>query len=310
MKSLFVMDPLERLNLAGDSTVVTMRESCDRGHPVWFCTPDRLYAREGAPGAVCRSVKVRATAPVFETGPEEALPLSAFDVVWMRKDPPFDLHYIFACYVLAMAPGLVVNDPAQIVLCNEKLWAMTFPDLHPPTLLSRDLRQIREFAAEHPRIVLKPWDGNGGRGIVVTDASDKNLGSLVELLTDEGRRACIAQAYVEAIALGDKRVLLFDGEPVGAILRVPGSADHRGNMHVGARVQPTELTARDRAICARIGPELARRGMVFVGIDVIGDWLTEINVTSPTGIQEANRLYGLKLEADLVDRVERRVERR
>jgi glutathione synthase len=187
---------------------------------------------------------------------------------------------------------------------------MTFPDLHPPTLLSRDLRQIREFAAEHPRIVLKPWDGNGGRGIVVTDASDKNLGSLVELLTDEGRRACIAQAYVEAIALGDKRVLLFDGEPVGAILRVPGSADHRGNMHVGARVQPTELTARDRAICARIGPELARRGMVFVGIDVIGDWLTEINVTSPTGIQEANRLYGLKLEADLVDRVERRVERR
>jgi glutathione synthase len=208
---------------------------------------------------------------------------------------------------MAPATTLVVNDPGHIVLCNEKLWAMAFPDLHPPTLLTRDLRQIRAFAADHDRIVLKPWDGNGGRGIVVTHAADKNLGSLVELLTDEGRRACIAQAYVPAIEAGDKRILLFDGEPVGAILRVPGTADHRGNMHVGARVQATELSARDRAICARLGPELARRGMLFVGIDVIGEWLTEINVTSPTGIQEANRLYGLRLEADLVDRVASRL---
>ena len=309
MKSLFVMDPLERLNLAGDSTYVTMRECCDRGHPVWWCTPDKLYAKGGVPGATARPVTVRAAAPAFESGPEEAVALSSFDVVWMRKDPPFDLQYIFACYVLAMTgpETLVVNDPNGIVLCNEKLWAMTVPDLHPATLLSRDLGQIRAFAAEHPKVVLKPWDGNGGRGIVVTHAADRNLGSLVELLTDEGRRACIAQAYIPAIESGDKRILLFDGEPVGAILRVPGTADHRGNMHVGARVQPTELTARDREICDRIGPELARRGMVFVGIDVIGDYLTEINVTSPTGIQEANRLYGLKLEADLVDRVEQHV---
>ncbi len=309
MRSLFVMDPLHRLNVAGDSTYVVMRECCDRGFPVAWCTPDALFARDGVPGAVCREVRVTAEAPYFHEGPAVSEPLGAFDVVWMRKDPPFDMDYIFACYLLAMAPAStrVVNDPGGLVRLNEKLWAMGFPDLHPPTLLTRDLASVRAFAAEHDQIVLKPWDGNGGRGVVVTRAGDRNLAALVELLTGGGRQALIAQAFLPGIAEGDKRILLFEGEPVGAILRVPGPTDHRGNMHVGASVRSTELTASDRRICDRLRPELEANGMLFVGIDVIGEYLTEINVTSPTGLREVHHLEGRRLEADLVDRVLRQV---
>jgi len=309
MKSLFVMDPLERLHVQGDSTYVLMRECCDRGFPVHYCTPDELFAEHGLAGARCRPVQVDAAPPFFEEGEEQVRSLGDFDVVWMRKDPPFDLHYIFSCYVLEMTPPgtLVVNDPGGLVRLNEKLWAMSFADLHPPTLLSRDPAQIRAFVGRFDRAVLKPWDGNGGRGVVVTHGADRNLNALIELLTDEGRRSLVAQQYIEAIARGDKRILLYDGEPVGAVMRIPGAEDHRGNMHVGARVERTELTERDRAICDRLRPHLKVAGMLFVGIDVIGDYLTEINVTSPTGIREINRLEGCKLEADLVDLVAARV---
>lgn len=313
MRSLFVMDPLDRIHVGGDSTYVTMRECTDRGWPVAMCTPDRLYAVDGAASARVSWVRAVREAPHFLVEGEEDLPLGAFDVVWMRKDPPFDMSYVFATYLLDMAPPttLVVNDPTGLKRFNEKLWAMSFAALHPPTLLSSDARRLRAFVEAQPdRAVLKPWDGNGGRGVVVTAAGDRNLGSLIELLTQEGRTAVIAQRYLPEIERGDKRILLFDGEPVGAVLRVPGQADHRGNMHVGARVERTELTASDRRICDALRPHLVAHGLVFVGIDVIGDKLTEINITSPTGIQEINRLDGKKLEADLVDAVAARAARK
>jgi glutathione synthase len=231
----------------------------------------------------------------------------------MRKDPPFDMTYVFTTYLLDMVSRrtLVVNDPLALKQFNEKLWAMRFPAFHPKTLLSRDPAQIRAFVESLPgRAVLKPWDGNGGRGVLVTSGEDRNLGSMIDLLTREGRDYVISQQFIAGAQKGDKRILLFDGDPVGAMLRVPSPKDWRGNMHVGARVEACELDDRDVEICRQLGPELQRWGLTFVGIDVIDGQLTEINVTSPTGIQEINRLYGLRLEQDLVDRVERNLVRR
>lgn len=311
MKSLFVMDPLDRIHVSGDSTYVTMRECSDRGHPVWYCTPDRLYARDGRARALATKVRTVGEAPWFLPGEEVDLDLGDVDVVWMRKDPPFDMRYIFSTYLLDMVPEstLVVNGAHGLKLFNEKMWVMAgWPQLQPPTLVSNDIRALRRFVEEHDEpVVLKPWDGNGGRGVVVIRKGDRNLSSVVELLTTDGRDYVIAQHYIPGVERGDKRIILFDGEPVGAILRVPGPADHRANMHVGAQVRPTDLDARDRAICDALAPALRKWGMVFVGIDVIDGWLTEINVTSPTGIREINRLYGLRLEGELVDRVERRL---
>jgi glutathione synthase len=304
------MDPLDRIVVQGDSTYVTMRECSDRGYPCFQCTPDDLYAVDGRGHA--RAVPVRTTAdtPYFHTDAAVDMDLGAFDVVWMRKDPPFDMAYIFATYLLDMAPPsvLVVNDPKGLKLFNEKLWAMQFAQFHPNTLLSSNASRIRAFVrAQSGRVVLKPWDGNGGRGVLVTRADDRNLNSMIELLTDNGRQHLVAQAFIDGADKGDKRILLFDGEPVGAVLRVPGEADWRGNLHVGAIAHATELDTADRRIVAALSAPMKKWGMVFVGIDVIGGYLTEINVTSPTGIREINDLTGGKLEADLVDCVEHRL---
>lgn len=314
MRSLFVMDPLERINVRGDSTYVTMRECSDRGLPTWMCTPDRLYSRDGRTRAWATPVRTTADAPFFHVEPPVDLDLGEFDVVWMRKDPPFDMTYVFTTYLLDMVPPttLVVNGARGLKLFNEKMWVQQqWPHLQPPTLLTNDVERIKAFVREQPgRSVIKPWDGNGGRGVVVTDAEDRNLPSLAELLTQDGRVYAITQRYVPEVVQGDKRILLFDGDPVGAMLRVPQAADHRANMHAGGTVVPCELSVTDRAICDAIGPALREWGMVFVGIDVIGTVLTEINVTSPTGIREMNRLYGTRLEANLVDRVMARAEAR
>jgi glutathione synthase len=314
MKSLFVMDPLERINVAGDSTYVTMRECTDRGFPVWYCTPEQLYGRDGRARALCTPVRTLHDAPWFDTGPPEDLDLEAFDIVWMRKDPPFDMRYVFSTYLLDMAPEstVVVNGPAGLKLFNEKMWVMAgWPELQPETLVTNDIAHLRAFVHEQAgRSVLKPWDGNGGRGVLITEAADRNLGSMLELLTNEGHDYVIAQRYLPEVEQGDKRILLFDGDPVGAMLRVPDQRDYRANMHVGASVSPTELDARDREICDKLRPALKQWNMLFVGIDVIGGYLTEINVTSPTGIREMNRLYGTKLEADLVDHAVARVQAR
>ena len=313
MRSLFVMDPLDRIQVAGDSTYVTMRECTDRGYPVWMCTPGQLFAVDGRAHALATEVRTTADAPYFHTGEQRDLDLGECDVVWMRKDPPFDMTYIFATYLLDLVPEhtLVVNGTAGLKLFNEKMWVMAgWPHLQPPTLVTRDIDRLRAFVMERPgRVVLKPWDGNGGRGVLVTTRESRNLSSMMELLTVEGRDYVIAQEFIEGVEKGDKRILLFEGDPVGAILRVPTPKDFRANMHAGARVEACELDERDHAICAAIAPSLKEWGMVFVGIDVIDGFLTEINVTSPTGIREINRLYGRRLEADLVDRVEARVRR-
>lgn len=312
MRSLMVMDPLDRIHVSGDSTYVVMLELDRRNTPCWMCTPGQLYARDGRCYAAATRVRALPEAPWFEVAETVDLELGAFDVVWMRKDPPFDMSYILATYLLDMAPPstLVVNDPIGLKLFNEKLWAMQFPELHPPTLLTGDPRRLRAFVDElDGRAVLKPWDGNGGRGVLVTDAADRNLNSMIELMTADGAFV-IAQPYLEEADAGDKRILLFDGEPVAAMLRIPTAKDYRGNMHVGATVEACDLDARDQHICDVLGPHLQRHGQVFVGIDVIGGLLTEINVTSPTGIREIFTLTGQRLERNLVDRVWQRAERK
>jgi glutathione synthase len=238
--------------------------------------------------------------------------LEEVDAVFMRKDPPFDMDYIFSTYILDLLGQrtLVVNDPVGLKMANEKMYALLFPDLIPRTMVTREQLHLKAFLDElGGEMIIKPWDGNGGRGVLLLSRKDRNLNSLLEMATDDGRRYVIAQQYVPEVRNGDKRIILVDGEPRGAILRVPAEDDHRGNMHVGARVQKTALSARDREICAAIGPTLRRDGLLFVGIDVIGDYLTEINVTSPTGIQEINALDGVRIDAEIIDLVEGHVRK-
>jgi glutathione synthase len=306
MRHVVVMDPVEVLNLAGDSTFTVQKAAVARGHEMAWCVPADLYVLSGRPLAEVTWGRVDEAG--YHPERREVVDLADVDVVWMRKDPPFDMSYIFATYILDMipAPTLVVNAPAGLKLFNEKIWAMHFARFQPPTLLSGDMRRLRAFVEnQEDGAVLKPWDGNGGRGVVVVRRGDRNLPSLLELLTRNGADAIIAQAYLPGVTAGDKRILLFDGEPVAAINRVPGDTDHRANMHVGGAAQAVDLTPRDLEICAALGPELRRHGQVFVGIDVIAGMLTEINVTSPTGLVEARRLYGVRLEEDLLDRVTR-----
>ena len=308
MRSLFVMDPLDRLNLAGDSTYSLMLESSRRGWPVSWCTPDDLYVLGGVARARVQEATALEDPPGFSRGATSDQDLGAFELVWMRKDPPFDMEYIFSTWILERVPAStkVFNRPSAIRSYNEKIHTLDYPDLCVETLLTRDIRRILEFAASHQRIVLKPWDGNGGRGVLVTAAADPNIRSMVELLTAEGTRAILVQRYIPEIVQGDKRIILVDGEPVGALLRVPSSADHRGNMHAGASVQRTTLTDREVEICSRLAPRLRAEELLFVGIDVIGGWLTEINVTSPTGIREIGRLDGVDVARLVVDAAVRR----
>ncbi len=308
MRHLFVMDPLDRIHVSGDSTYVVMCAACEHGDGVAWCTPDQMFVHDGEARASVTFGAVFRSAPHFRPDDTQEVALGTFDVVWMRKDPPFDMTYILSTYLLDLIPPgtLVVNDPIGLKRFNEKIWAMHFARFQPPTLMARDLSRLRAFVEAQPDgAVLKPWDGNGGRGIVMTRKGDRNLPALLELMTANGRDYAIAQAFLPDVSKGDKRILIFDGEPVGAVLRVPGESDHRANLHVGGRAVACELDAQDLAICAAIGPDLKRHGQVFVGIDVIAGMLTEINVTSPTGLQEYTRLTGVHLEHRLVDTVAR-----
>ncbi len=301
---LFVMDPLEKIGIRGDSTWMLMLEAQSRGAPIAFCTPQDLFVRGGQAWARTTFLSVSWESPHFRCESPSDLPLGHFDLVWMRKDPPFHMGYIFSTYLLELVPAhtLVLNNPASIRTCNEKLFTLQFPQFVTETLITHEVSRILQFAADAPdRIVLKPWDGNGGRGVLVSRHGDPNLRSMAEILTEEERSFIIVQHYVPEIIQGDKRIILVDGEPKGWMLRVPQAGDHRGNMHAGARVEACELSPRDQEVCAALQPELRRRGLLFVGIDMIGPCLTEINVTSPTGIQEINRLMGLRLEADVTD---------
>ena len=301
------MDPVEGINIDTDSTFFMMMEAQQRGHELWVYTPDRLSQEDGRVLARGRSLTVR---PVkgdhYVVGELGARDLSGFDVVLMRQDPPFDMAYITATYFLErIHPGtLVVNNPAEVRNAPEKLFVTGFEGLQPPTLITSDPDAIDDFRARHGDMVLKPLYGGGGSGVTRLRADDPNLDALLELHTMIGRDPVIAQKFIPAVSAGDKRILLVDGEPVGAINRIPAEGQVRSNLAKGGRAAAVDLTARDLEICATIAPELRRRGMLFVGIDVIGDYLTEINVTSPTGAQQLKRFGGADSAVALWNRIE------
>ncbi|MEC9071299.1 MAG: glutathione synthase, partial [Myxococcota bacterium] len=285
MRHLFLMDPIEGIRVDLDSTFAIMLEAQRRGHEVLYATVDKLHGLAGETRAEAQRATLTTTQGEHATlGPAHTVSLSDMDVVWMRKDPPFDMAYIFTTYLLDQAGEgcLVVNAPEGLRSFNEKAWTLGFPELVPPSLVTQSQARLRAMMDEIGPIVVKPLDGNGGEGVFIVRPDDPNRGVILETSTRHDTRVILAQAYLPEAAKGDKRIILVDGEPVGACLRVPSGVDHRGNIHVGARVEPCEMTARDLEICAAIGPPLRNAGQVFVGIDVIGDYLTEVNVTSPT----------------------------
>ena len=292
MKIAFQMDPIEPIDIAADSTFRLAEEAQARGHELFYYTPDHLAYQEGRLTATGWPLRVQRVAGDHAIlGPKTEVDLADFDVIWLRQDPPFDMHYITTTHLLDRVhpDTLVVNDPFWVRNYPEKLLVLDFPDLIPPTTIARDLATIKAFKARHGDVILKPLYGNGGAGVFRLDAQDRNLSSLHELFTSFSREPLIVQKFLPAVSQGDKRVILIDGHPVGAINRIPAKGETRSNMHVGGRPEKAGLTERDLEICARIGPILREKGQIFVGIDVIGDYLTEINVTSPTGIQELER---------------------
>ena len=296
LKVAVQMDPLESINIEGDTTFLMMLSAQARGHSLWVYTPDKLALENGRVTASGRSVRVQDVKGDHATfGDWERRDLAEMDVVLLRQDPPFDMAYITATHILdAIHPKtLVVNNPTEVRNAPEKLFVTTFPGVQPPTLITSDIEAIYAFRAEHGDVVLKPLHGHGGSGVARLLADDPNLDALLELHAAIGREPVIIQKFVPDVTKGDKRILLVDGEPVGAINRVPGAGQIRSNLRVGGRAEAVELTARDRELCGIIGPELKARGLMFVGIDVIGDYLTEINVTSPTGARALQKFTGI-----------------
>jgi glutathione synthase len=309
LKVALQMDPIGSVNTDGDSTFRIALEAQARGHTLFFYTPDKLAFDEGRVTARGWPIELRREKGNHVTyGAEAAADLSTFDVVWLRQDPPFDMGYITTTHILErIHPGtLVVNDPFWVRNSPEKLLVLNYPHLTPPTMIARDLATIRAFRARHGDIILKPLYGNGGAGVFRLDPNDRNLASLHELFTGMSREPLIVQKFLPDVAKGDKRIILVDGEPIGAINRVPQAGETRSNMHAGGRPEKIGLTARDLEICAAIGPDLKAKGQIFVGIDVIGDWLTEINVTSPTGLQELERFDGTNGAARIWEVIEAR----
>ncbi|AUQ48968.1 glutathione synthetase GshB [Phaeobacter inhibens] len=307
MKIAFQMDPITDVDINADSSFRIAEEAQARGHSLFFYGPDQLAYQEGRITARGHDMTVQRVAGTpAELGPRREVDLSDFDVVWLRQDPPFDMHYITSTHLLDRLKGqaLVVNDPFWVRNYPEKLLVLDFPELTPPTTVARDLDTIKAFKEKHGDIILKPLYGNGGAGVFRLDANDRNLTSLHELFTGFSREPLIVQKFLPDVSNGDKRVILVDGEPVGAINRVPAAGETRSNMHVGGRPEKISLSDRDREICAAIGPLLREKGQVFVGIDVIGDYLTEINVTSPTGIQELERFDGVNIAEKIWQAIE------
>ncbi|MDF3020251.1 MAG: glutathione synthetase [Steroidobacteraceae bacterium] len=308
-----VMDPIAKIKFAKDSTLAMLLAAAGRGWELTYFEQSDLFLRDGVAYGRGRPLKVFANPDRwFELGESRLEKLGEFNCVFMRKDPPFDAEYIYTTYILerAQAQGaFIANDPQGLRDMNEKVYTAWFPQCCAPTLITRSQTEITAFAAEHGKIVVKPLDGMGGRSIFVTDAGDKNLPVIIETLTDYGQRFAIAQRYVPDIAAtGDSRVLLIDGQPVPyALARIPAPHDNRGNLAAGAKGVGRELNDRDRWLAAEIGPVLAKRGMVFVGIDVIGGFVTEINVTSPTGIRELDAQFGLNIGDMVIAALERRM---
>jgi len=307
LKVAVQMDPIERINIRGDSTFALLLEAQRRGHALAYYTPDRLALRGGEVFATVAPLEVRdREGDHFTLGPAARAEVSAFDVVLLRQDPPFDLAYITTTHLLERVQPrtLVVNDPAAVRNAPEKMFVMEFPELMPPTLITRDLAEIKAFRAEHGDIVMKPLYGKGGEAVFRLAREDLNFGSLYDLFTTTFREQWVVQKFLPAVKDGDKRIILVDGEFAGAVNRVPAADDLRSNMVRGGIPKETELSARERDICARIGPSLRERGLLFVGIDVIDGYLTEINVTSPTGIRAVKNLGGPDIAALIWDKIE------
>jgi glutathione synthase len=305
------MDPIDTINIDADSTFALALEAQARGHALFHYLPQALTLRDGRLYARGRKLQVfRRHGNHHHFAAFEELDLAGFDVVLMRQDPPFDMAYITATHLLELLPDegpLVVNDPASVRNAPEKLFVLRFKELMPPTLLTLDKEEIHAFWQEHGEIVLKPLFGNGGAGVMHLRPGDDNLNSLLEMYALVHREPVMVQRYLPEVRHGDKRIILVEGEAKGAVLRVPPDGESRANLHVGGRAVKTQLTPRERDICAAIGPALRQQGLVFVGIDVIGDYMTEINVTSPTGIQEIARLDGVDLAANIWDAIEARL---
>jgi glutathione synthase len=310
LKVAIQMDPIEGVNIESDTTWLQAMEAQNRGYPVWVYDFRTLALEDGRLFCRARPVTLRQqVGDHVSFGDWETLDLgSDVDVILMRQDPPFDMAYVTATYLLETVHPrtLVVNDPAEVRSAPEKLLATRFPGLQPPTLISSDPVALDDFHRRHGDVVLKPLHGAAGSGVVRLKADDPNLGALLEIHAAASRDPLVIQKFVPAVRKGDKRIILIEGEPVGAINRVPAAGAVRSNLRVGGVAAPFELTSRDLEICAAIGPTLRERGLIFVGIDVIGDYLTEINVTSPTGAQQLLRFTGVNAAALMWDAVERR----
>ncbi len=309
LRVAFQMDPIERIDIDADSSFRIAEEAQLRGHELFYYTPDKLFFDEGEVKARGWPLTVRREkGNHFTLGEEDVFPLSSWDVVWLRQDPPFDMGYITTTHLLDMVhpDTMVVNDPFWVRNYPEKNLVLTFPDLTPPTMIARDLDTLRAFKDRHGDIILKPLYGNGGAGVFRLRPDDRNLASLHELFCFINNEPLIAQKFLPDVSNGDKRIILVDGEPVGAINRVPAPGETRSNMHVGGRPEKIGLSERDLEICAAIGPLLREKGQIFVGIDVIGDYLTEINLTSPTGIQELERFDNTNITERIWQAIEAR----
>ena len=311
MKIAFQMDPIEDVDINADSTFRLAEEAQNRGHDLYVYTPKDLTFKRGKVAAKVRSINLkRKIGDHVNFGAVELLELSEFGIVWLRQDPPFDMGYITNTHLLDLVAKetLIVNNPFWVRNLPEKLLVLEFPDLIPDTVISRDLDEIKEFKREFKDIIVKPLYGNGGAGVFRLKEDDKNLTSLHELFSNLSSEPLIAQAFLPDVKNGDKRIILVDGSPVGAINRVPKAGEIRSNMHVGGKAEPAKLSQRDREICRAIGPTLKSKGQVFVGIDVIGEYLTEINVTSPTGIQELERFDNVNIAEMIWHAVEEKLK--
>ncbi|PHR91821.1 MAG: glutathione synthase [Robiginitomaculum sp.] len=313
LRIAFQMDPMEGVDIDADTTFALAEVAQARGYQLYSYGPDELSYNAGKVEARVRPMHVRrehGDHVRFET--PRVLDLAEdIDVVWMRQDPPFDMGYITATHILEMLEGktFVANDPKWVRSCPEKIVPLEFPNIIPETLITRDKLAIDAFRAKHKDIILKPLYGNGGAGVFLIKAGDSNYTSLLEMFFGASREPIIAQAFLKDVVKGDKRIIIIDGEPVGAINRVPQKGETRSNMHVGGVAEPVTLTKTDLEICAAIGPMLKARGQILVGIDVIGDKMTEINLTSPTGVQELKRFSGVDASALAWDAIERRLKR-
>lgn len=308
MKILFIIDPIEEFNINRDSSFAIMLEAQKRGYEVWFTEPKFMWAEKNTVFSNSIKVKLQRELKHHNNIEEAKTDLSEFSAIFMRKDPPFNMEYIYCTYLLSIIKDktLVINNPDSIRSANEKVFILNFPSIITDTIVTKDKKRILDFLdSSGGKIVLKPLDKKGGEGIFILEQQDKNLQSLIDVSTDYGNITIMAQKYIPEAKIGDKRIILIDGEPKGAFLRVPSEYDHRGNLCAGAKSEKCEITKRDLEICDTISSKLKEMGLVFTGIDILGDYVSEINVTSPTGLQEIANMYGHHIEEDIIDYVEK-----